>query len=120
VIAWRRGRPDLARAILAPLATGRDASELALHELPVACLDAALGAPTDASRTLALARRAVRETAPALAVQCLALLCRGAPEHRSALRRLLRGLRLPARGLESTRVREVMSVREALATLGAD
>jgi serine/threonine-protein kinase len=117
VIAWKLGRADVARAILAPLPIDGDASRLALHELPVACLAAALGSPCGRSRARSIARRAVREASPPLAVQCLALLAMADDADREALRGLARRLRLPARGREHVRMREVFSVREALAIL---
>ncbi len=114
-IAWRRGDLALAREILAPLATGGDPSRLALWEVPVACLAVALGARCGPGRAHALARRAVRETAPPVAAQCLALLALGGGAGRAALRRHLDRLRLPTRGDDFTRLREFLSIRDAAA-----
>jgi hypothetical protein len=118
VFAWKRGETALAREILAPLPLDRDASHLALYQLAVACFAAAVGGACDRGRRMTLARRAVQQAAPTLAVQCLALLAEQARADRAALRRMARRLRLPARGAEFTRRREFLSVADSLAILG--
>jgi hypothetical protein len=117
VIAWRRGDAATARSILEPLPVPAVASHVTLHQLPVACFRIALGAPTDARTIRLLASRAIREAAPAFAVQCLALLAKADPALKSAFRRRALRLPLPRRGRELRRLRELLSVEESLALL---